>query len=210
MGLAAEETPVVHAEGLVRTFAGRPVLKGLTLTVGRGERVALTGRNGAGKTTMLRCIAGTLAPSAGDLLIGGHPAGSIEARRMIGVSLSQERSFYLRLTARANLLLFARFRAAGAREARRQVDSLIDELELEEIVPKRVHDCSTGMLQQVAFARALLGGPTLLLLDEPTRSLDSEAVARLWAALDRRPETAVMIATHRSDDVDRCDSRIEL
>jgi ABC-type multidrug transport system ATPase subunit len=210
VGLAAEDTPVVHAAGLVRSFAGRPVLRDLSLTVGRGERVALTGRNGAGKTTMLRCVAGTLSPSAGELLIGGHPAGSIEARRLIGVSLSQERSFYLRLTGRANLLLFARFKAAGARDARRQVASLIDELELEEIVAKRVHDCSTGMLQQLAFARSLLGDPTLLLLDEPTRSLDTEAVARLWAALDRRPDTAVMIATHRSDDVDRCDSRVQL
>jgi ABC-type multidrug transport system ATPase subunit len=70
--------------------------------------------------------------------------------------------------------------------------------------------CSTGMLQQVSFARALLGNPRLLLLDEPTRSLDLDAVERLWTALDRRPETAVLIATHRPDDLDRCTSRLDV
>jgi ABC-2 type transport system ATP-binding protein len=195
---------------LVRSFAGREVLRGVSLNVDRGERVALTGRNGAGKTTMLRCIAGTLAPSAGELLIGGHAAGSIEARRLIGVSLSQERSFYLRLNGRANLLLFARFKASSERAARQELESVVEELELEEIVAKRVHDCSTGMLQQLALARALLGRPSLLVLDEPTRSLDVEAVERLWTTIDRRPDLALIIATHRSDDVDRCHSRIEL
>ena len=66
------------------------------------------------------------------------------------------------------------------------------------------------MLQQLSFARALLGDPRLLVLDEPTRSLDADAVERLWAALDRRPDGAVLIATHRQDDLDRCTSQIDV
>jgi ABC-type multidrug transport system ATPase subunit len=182
----------------------------LDLTLAPGERVAVRGPNGSGKTTVLRCIAGTVTPSGGRISIGGHAAGTIEARRLVGASFSQERSFYLRLTGHDNLLFFARLRYASNREALRRVEALKEELELREIVHERVDRCSTGMTQQFALARALLGEPRVLLLDEPTRSLDEDAVARLWGALDRRPRTAVLIATHRHDDVERCDDELRL
>ena len=66
------------------------------------------------------------------------------------------------------------------------------------------------MLHQLAFARALLGEPMLLLLDEPTRSLDERAVHRLWQALDRRPHLAVLLTTHNRDDLAHCDAHIDL
>jgi ABC-type multidrug transport system ATPase subunit len=199
-------TPVLRVDGLSRRFGAAEVVKSFDLTLEPGERVALRGPNGSGKTTALRCIAGSLAPTRGEITIGGHRAGSIEARRLLGVSFSQERSFYQRLSGRANLLFFARLRSPSEREARTCVRVLEEELELSTIAPKRVDSCSTGMLQQLAFARALLGDPALLLLDEPTRSLDKEAVERLWAALDRRRTTAVLIATHRPEDIARCGS----
>jgi ABC-type multidrug transport system ATPase subunit len=181
------------------------------LTAEPGERIALCGPNGSGKTTVLRCIAGTVTPDGGSISIGGHPAGSLEARRLVGASFSQERSFYLRLTGHDNLLFFARLRVAGKREALRRVEALEDELELAAIVRERVDRCSTGMIQQLALARALLGEPRLLLLDEPTRSLDHEAVERLWGALDRRRDwLALVIATHRSEDIERCEGQLEL
>jgi ABC-type multidrug transport system ATPase subunit len=175
-----------------------------------GARVALCGPNGSGKTTILRCVAGTLTPTAGDVLVGGNPSGTLGARLLLGTSLSQERSFYLRLSGRANLLFFSRLRGGGKRAAARRVAELEDELELGEILAQRLDRCSTGMIQQLGFARALLGDPALLLLDEPTRSLDSAAVERLWSALDRRPRSALLIATHRGADVDRCGTRIDL
>jgi ABC-type multidrug transport system ATPase subunit len=66
------------------------------------------------------------------------------------------------------------------------------------------------MVQQLSFARALLGDPRLLLLDEPTRSMDAAAVTRFWSALDRRPSVAVILASHHGEDLDRCDERIDL
>jgi ABC-type molybdenum transport system ATPase subunit/photorepair protein PhrA len=66
------------------------------------------------------------------------------------------------------------------------------------------------MIQQLAFARALIGAPRILLLDEPTRSLDAQATERLWRAVEARPHLALLIATHREDDVARCHSRIDL
>ncbi len=88
--------------------------------------------------------------------------------------------------------------------------ALEQELELQAILDKRVDRCSTGMIQQLSLARALIGDPAVLLLDEPTRSLDTAAVDRLWQALHARPEAAVLIATHRDDDVTRSDRRLDL
>jgi ABC-type multidrug transport system ATPase subunit len=201
---------ILEIERLSRRFGDREILGSLDLTVASGERVALCGSNGSGKTTLLRCVSGTLTPSAGRVLIDGHETGTLAAQRLIGVSLSQERSFYLRLSGRENLFFFARVRGHGVSEARRRIEALREELELDAVFAQRVDRCSTGMVQQLSFARALIGEPRLLVLDEPTRSLDKEAIERLWAALDRRPATALLIATHNEDDIGRCDHRIEL
>jgi ABC-2 type transport system ATP-binding protein len=202
--------PVLEVRSLSRRFRDREVLRGLDATLHTAERLAVTGSNGSGKTTFLRCVCGTLTPSGGTINVCGHPAGTVHARRNIGVSLSQERSFHLRLSGRQNLQFFARLRFGGEREARSAVERLIEELEIQDIAAERVDHCSSGMVQQLALARALLGQPALLVLDEPTRSLDPEAVQRLWSAVDRQPDLAVLIATHRLEDVERCSDRIEL
>ena len=200
--------PVV-IEGLGRSFGAREVVRDLDLTVATGERVALRGPNGSGKTTVLRCLSGTLTPTRGTVRIGGHPPGSFAARELIGVSFAQERSFYQRLSGYDNLLFFARLHFGGGLAARAAVREAIDELAIAEIVARRMDQCSSGMVQQVAIARAIIGDPDALLLDEPTRSLDKEAIARFWAALDRRPDVAVVIATHRDEDLDRCGRTVD-
>ena len=200
--------PVLTIEHLARRFGSHEVVNRLDLELGAGRRVALRGPNGSGKTTVLRCITGTVAPTAGTVRVAGHEAGTVAARQCVGASFAQERSFYLRLTGRDNLLFYSRLRAASSRAARVDVDALADELEIGHFVRQRVNSYSTGMVQQLGFVRALLGGPDLLLLDEPTRSLDDDAVARLWTALDRRPGVAVVVATHRPEDVERCDDEI--
>jgi len=210
MHQASHAQPILAIRALGRRFGEHEILRGFDLTVSAGDRVALLGPNGSGKTTMLRCVAGTLKPTNGSVLICGHRAGSVEARRMIGVSFSQERSFYMRLSGRANLLVFARVRGHSRGSARRIVTELEQELELEEILRERADQCSTGMLQQLGFARALLGDPPLLLLDEPTRSLDECAVTRLWNAIGRRANTALLLATHRQEDIELCGRRIDL
>lgn len=204
------DPPVLLVEGLARRFGGRDVVDGFDLELQAGERVALCGPNGSGKTTILRCIAGTVTATRGRIRVDGCPAGSREARRLLGVSLSQERSFYLRLSGRENLLFFAGVRGIPRRDAYRLVKILEDELQLGAILAKRVDRCSTGMVQQLAFARALIGTPLLLLLDEPTRSLDSAATQRLWQAVEARPHLALLIATHRNGDVAHCQRRLDL
>ena len=205
-----DRAQILRIENLSRRFGAREVVQRLDLCVAAGERVALWGPNGSGKTTILRCVAGTVAPTGGRVTIESFPAGSIEARQRVGASLSQERSFYLRLSGHTNLLLFALLRHGNHELAGRDVARIEEELDLGEIASTRVDRCSTGMVQQVALARALLGAPSLLVLDEPTRSLDADAVTRMWSALDRRPTTAVLFATHREDDIRQCDRRIDL
>jgi ABC-type multidrug transport system ATPase subunit len=202
--------PILSVEGLHRRFGAHEVLRDVHLDVEPGERIAVTGPNGSGKTTLLRCVAGTVAPSSGTVRVAGHEAGSLGARWNLGVSLSQERSFYMRLDGWENLLFYARLRAPSKAEAARRVRSVVDELEIGAIAAERADRCSTGMLQQLGLARALLGEPPLLLLDEPTRSLDSGAMERFWAALERRPQTAVLLPTHRPDDIERCDRRFAI
>lgn len=191
---------ILRVEGLERRFGDELVLRGVDLVMGAGDRVIVRGSNGSGKSTLLRCIAGVLRPSAGDVLVGGRPAGSIAARAVLGASLSQDRSFYLRLTGRENLLFFARLRLRSKRKARDSVRELEDELLLESILDRPMATCSTGMTQQVGLARALIGDPPLVVLDEPTRSLDDEAAERLWGALERRSRCAAIVSTHRHDD----------
>jgi ABC-type multidrug transport system ATPase subunit len=206
----SEARHLLSIEGLGRSFGDHEVIESLDLAVDTGMRVALRGPNGSGKTTILRCVAGTVAPTRGRISVGGYPAGSVGARRLIGASLSQERSFYLRLSGHANLLCFARLRLKTEAAAVAQVRRIEQELEIEHFAEQRADRYSAGMLQQLAFARALLGDPVLLLLDEPTRSLDDNAVERFWSAVDRRPEAAVLVATHNRDDLVHCGDRLEL
>ena len=200
---------VLVIEGLTRRFGGHEVVRSLDLRLEPGEKVALWGPNGSGKSTVLRCIAGTLLPSEGVVRVCGHEAGSLDARALVGASLSQERSFDMRLTGRANLLFFARLRFGSERIAALKVQEVEEELELEAIAAETVNRASSGMIQQVALARALLGDPALVLLDEPTRSLDADARERLWQALERRRRTSVVLATHLDEDVKRCGRRVD-
>ena len=202
--------PILQIDALNHRFGQHVVLTDFDLEAAAGEKIAIRGPNGSGKTTLLRCIAGTIIATAGNIRVAGHEAGSLDARRITGVSLSQERSFYLRLSGRENLLLFARLNGLGKRAAAERVDEIANELELSEVVAQRADRCSSGQLQQLAFARALVGNPELVLLDEPTRSLDVEARARLWTALGRRPRLAAVIATHLDEDVQHVTSVVEL
>jgi ABC-2 type transport system ATP-binding protein len=201
---------ILQIDALTHRFGHHIVLTDFDLEAAAGDMIAVRGPNGSGKTTLLRCIGGTVIATAGKIRVAGHEAGSLGARRITGVSLSQERSFYMRLSGWENLLLFARLNGLGKRAAAERVDEIASELELSEIVAQRADRCSSGQLQQLAFARALVGHPELILLDEPTRSFEAEARARLWTALGRRPRLAAVIATHLDEDVQHATSVIDL
>ncbi|MER5454865.1 ABC transporter ATP-binding protein [Micromonospora sp. NPDC002389] len=200
---------MLHLRQAARRFGRRPVFTGLDLHVAAGERVFLGGPNGSGKTTLLRCLSGTLALSAGQATVAGHPVGSPAARRATGVCLAPEQGLYEKLTAHENIALVARMRMPR-RAVRPGVAGIEQEFDITRYAGVPVARCSAGVRARVSIARALVADPDLLLLDEPTRSLDENARHLLWQAIDRRAELTCVIASHDADDRSRCQRHLVL
>jgi ABC-2 type transport system ATP-binding protein len=193
-----------------RGLLGRPrpsveVLRGVTLSVQRGEYVALLGANGAGKTTILKTIATLLLPDAGSVRVLGHDVVT-EAKRVrgsVGYVLADERSFHWRLSARANLEFFAALDGLPGAEMLRRIDYLTDRLDLRDAGDRDFGAFSTGMKQRLAVARALLSRPRVLLMDEPTRSIDPAHAAEVWRLVREEidaVEGCVVLVTHQMQE----------
>jgi ABC-type methionine transport system ATPase subunit len=149
-------------------------LDGLDLEVGRGRVFCLLGPNGAGKTTLIKVLATLVLPDGGRASVAGYDV-ALEpgpAKNAVGYAVSDERSFYWRLTGRQNLEFFGALYGLGGPARDRRIDELLRLAGLEEAADLRFNGYSTGMRQMLAFARALLADAAILLVDEPTRSLD--------------------------------------
>ncbi|SCL35444.1 ABC-2 type transporter [Micromonospora nigra] len=192
-----------------RWFGRLRIFGGLDLEVAAGNRLFLGGPNGSGKTTLLRCLAGTLALDSGRATVDGHPVGSSAARQLTGVCLAPEHRLYEKLSAHQNIAFVARLRLPW-RVVRGAVARVEEELDIVGYAAVPVERCSAGMRARVSVARALVGTPALLLLDEPGRSLDEHARGLLWQALDRRSELTVVVASHQTDDRSRCQQELTL
>lgn len=178
---------MIEVDGLVRTFPGRPepALGPLSFSVREGEVIAVAGRNGSGKTTLLDVLSTLLAPSAGRVRVAGLDVerDAHAVRRQVGYAMTGPRGLLGRLTGRANLEFFAALQP-GVRDPRARVREIVALLELAPFVDLQVRRCSDGMLQKLVVARALLGRPKVLLLDEPMRALDAVARRRLTDVID--------------------------
>jgi ABC-type multidrug transport system ATPase subunit len=159
--------------------ATTPALRGISFEVAQGEAVALLGTNGAGKTTLLRILATLLLPTRGSARLAGHDAvrEAAAVRHELGFHAGSDRGFYPRLTGRENLQFFGRLNhlAKGYLDAR--IRSLGEQFKLGEALDRQVRSLSSGTIQRLSLLRSLLHQPEVLLLDEPTRSLDAIAAA---------------------------------
>jgi ABC-2 type transport system ATP-binding protein len=153
---------------------GTEVLKGVSLEVYSGEALALLGPNGAGKTTLLEILCTLLLPSGGQATVCGHDVvrEAWQVRKVVSYCPSASDNFYPRLSGEGNLEFYALLNNLSPQEARRRIQTVLDLVELEGSSDVPFQRYSEGMKQRLALARALLTDPELLLLDEPTRSLD--------------------------------------
>jgi heme exporter protein A len=172
--------PIIEARKLVKAYGLLPVLRGLDLSVERGEFIALLGPNGSGKSTLLRLMTGLTRPTSGVLTIGGWrlPEEAAAVRAQIGL-VSHRSLLYENLTAKENLAFYGRLYNLPPDKLNPRIDELLARVGLH----KRAHDLartfSRGMTQRLSIARALLHDPDVLLFDEPYTGLDQAATAIL-------------------------------
>ena len=184
------------ARRVSKRFGPRTALEPTDFTVAAGEIVALVGPNGAGKSTLLGILAGALQPTT----------GSVETAARVGW-MPQRPAQYGRLSARQNLSLFARL--AAEPDVAAVAGELLERLEIPDD-DRPSSQLSVGNRQRLNLALALLGSPQVLLLDEPTASLDPEARARLWEITSALRESggAVVLVTQNAEDVERTADRV--
>ena len=191
-----------------------PALRGISLEVKQGEAVALLGVNGAGKTTLLRILATLLLPTRGSASMAGHDTvkESAAVRRQIGYHAGSDLGFYARLTGRQNLHFFGRLNHLSEKLCADRIAGLGERLGLQNGLDRQVRTLSSGTIQRLSLLRALLHQPKILLLDEPTRSLDALAAADFRRFLKTEVllcrGTSLLFASHTLQEIEFLADRV--
>ena len=194
----ATAAPVLEASDLVKRFGDRVALRGVSVSAGKGELVAVIGPNGAGKTTLLSILAGIERPDGGSVSREPAEVGWVP----------QQPALYGKLTVAENLSLFARLERVPDPGA--TVERMLELSDLADRAGDQVAELSGGNRQRVNIAIGLLARPEVLLLDEPSAALDPRQRDRLWRFILRLAEegTTVLFATHNIQEADRYAHRL--
>jgi ABC-type multidrug transport system ATPase subunit len=191
-----------------------PALRGISLEVKQGEVLALVGANGAGKSTLLRILTTLLIPTRGHAQVCGFDVAlePAKVRLQIGYHTGADACFYSRLSGRENLVLFAGLNNISDAEGSSRIAELTGPFGLGELLDRQVRTLSTGNIHRLGLARAMLHRPSVLLLDEPTRSLDPLAAAEfrrfLLQDIVRVHGTTLIFASHTLAEVEQLAGRI--
>ncbi len=206
--LATPSKPVIVLDNVVKDYKTCRALDGISLEIPRGSTVGFVGSNGAGKTTTIFTIMGLIAPSSGSVTVFGHDmthdAYSVLHRMNFA---SPYMNMPARLTVKQNLLIFAKL--YGVPDVRAKLAQLAHEFELGDIMDRSTGSLSAGQKTRVSLAKALLNEPDILLLDEPTASLDPERAAFVHQRLEahrQKNNATILLTSHNMAEVERlCD-----
>ncbi|MCL4472819.1 MAG: ABC transporter ATP-binding protein [Actinobacteria bacterium] len=186
-------------------------VKGIDLTVRRGEIFGLLGPNGAGKTTLTKMLCTLVLPSAGKATICGFDLAKQQGKVKGKIALisSEERSFYWRLTGRQNLEFFAALHGLSKKVATERIEEVLEIVEMKDAAHRRFQEYSTGMKQRMGLARGLLADPEIFFMDEPTKGLDPIATWQLHefirSSLAASGKTVVVATHHLAEAEQICD-----
>ena len=197
----------LKTDGLTKTFTGRRAVDGLSLRVPAKAIYGFLGANGAGKTTTLRLVLGLIRANAGSIDLFGRRLGRDPLPR-VG-ALIETPSLYSHLTGRENLDITRRLLVLE----RREIDRVLEIAELAPASGQKVGGYSLGMRQRLAIARALLGRPRLLILDEPTNGLDPEGIVDMRKLIRRLPEedgATLIVSSHHLSEIEKVATHVGL
>jgi len=194
-------------------------LDGVTLSIDKGEFIAVVGRSGSGKTTMLDLLGLLLKPTAGQLFIDGADTTRLSDRdrahmraRKVGF-VFQEYNLLSGLNVLENVMLPRRYIKDGKQEGKQRAIELIDRVGLSDRIKHRPAELSGGQMQRVAIARSMVNNPSLILLDEPTGAVDTETAQQLvdlLKRLNREDQVTIVIVTHDTDIASQAGRQIRL
>lgn len=202
-GYGRSDMNAIETVGLVKSFRRKRVIQGLDLHVGCGEIYGLVGKNGSGKSTTMKLIAGHMAPDAGEVFVLGERLAPCEAHPRMG-SLIESPGLYLELSAFDNLMVKAL--VLGLVKPRAACERLLAAAGLADAGQQKAKRLSMGMRQRLGVALALLGEPDVLMLDEPLNGLDPEAardIRTLIVHMNRERGMTVLISSHVLDQLER-------
>ncbi len=202
--------PYLQIMDVWKRFGKIEALRGVTLSVDRGEIVSLLGPNGAGKTTLLKIIVGILTPDGGEVLVDGRDVwASPEVKAKIGY-LPQENILYRGLNAYENLLFYALLYGLPRRKAKEKIEELIVKLGMKEYAKRLVRTYSGGMKKRLSIAATIIHDPTLLILDEPTTGLDPHVRREIWDLIKelKKKNTAILLATHYMEEAEELSDKV--
>ena len=196
---------VIQVRGASKSFGKKTVLDNINLTVSRAEIFGLLGPSGAGKTTLVRMIAGIDRAGRGEVILLGERMPKLAMMKRIGY-MAQSDALYNELTARENMDFFGALYGLKGKRLKQRIGEAARLVNLADHLNKPVSKYSGGMKRRLSLAIALLHEPEVLILDEPTVGIDPVLRQSIWAELDRlsRNGTTIVVTTHVMDEAARC------